>query len=198
MAFTRKPGLVVETVVFNGKRYNRYPESNNPAHRRYFSRTGHRLHKDVWEFHNGPVPEGFHVHHIDGDTTNNSIENLACISRKEHKAEHREELVARNKSPRQLEHLAKIRDLASQWHRSEEGRAWHREHAKTSLAKAVATPKTYPEINFQCVWCGVQAKAKSPRRRFCGTKCQTAESCFRLGKSRTEHPYHASRFRSDS
>jgi hypothetical protein len=38
---------------------------------------------------------------------------------------------------------------------------------------------------------------KIARKKFCGSTCQTAESKFRLGKSRTEHPYHAARVRPD-
>lgn len=40
------------------------------AHRIY------RLHRVVWELHNGPIPEGLMVDHIDGDKTNNRIHNL--------------------------------------------------------------------------------------------------------------------------
>ena len=34
-----------------------------------------RLHTYVWEKHNGPVPEGYDIHHIDHDPSNNDIEN---------------------------------------------------------------------------------------------------------------------------
>ena len=196
MAF-QKRGAVVETVVFNGKRYNRYPESPNAAHRRYFARAGARLHRDVWVFHNGPIPEGMHIHHIDGDTANNDISNLACISRKEHWAIHAEELGARSRSPEQLEHLANIRGKASEWHRSDAGREWHKKHALESLAKTWGKPREYPEIHMRCTWCGAEMVARSKRRRFCTTTCQNAESRFRLGKSSIEHPYHAARLRPD-
>lgn len=196
MGFKAK-GVVVETVVFNGRRYNRYPESDNPPHRRYFSRSGARLHRDVWIHHNGPIPEGMHIHHIDGDTSNNDISNLACVSRAEHWAEHRASHSAANKSEKQLAHLGRIRGKASEWHRSEEGKAWHREHAKASLAKTWGVPRVYEETAFNCVWCGKEALRKSPRRMFCGAGCQTAESKFRLGKTRYEHPYHASCVRPD-
>ena len=33
-------------------------------------------HRLVWEFHNGPIPEGFKIDHEDHDTTNNRIGNL--------------------------------------------------------------------------------------------------------------------------
>lgn len=33
-------------------------------------------HRIVWELHNGPIPQGSVIDHIDGDSYNNSIENL--------------------------------------------------------------------------------------------------------------------------
>ena len=189
--------VAVETIVFNGRKYRRYPESPNPAHRRYFGRAGHRLHRDVWEFHHGPVPEGMHIHHIDGNTANNDISNLACVSLKDHWDEHREELSVRAKHPKQIAHLERIREKASEWHRSEAGRAWHREHAKTALAKAWSAPKVYKQTAFNCIWCGTESLRKIPRKKFCSPTCQNAESKFRLGKARYQHPYHAARLRSD-
>ena len=48
------------------------------------------VHRGCWEAHHGPIPEGFHVHHVDGDTCNNRIENLVCLSLSEHRAIHSE------------------------------------------------------------------------------------------------------------
>ena len=50
-------------------------------------RKGHRYqsqHRIVWEDANGPIPEGYIVHHKNENKTDNRIENLECISRKEH------------------------------------------------------------------------------------------------------------------
>ena len=198
MPFKPKDGVVVEVQVFNGRRYRRYPESPRASHRRYFSRAGARLHRDVWEYHNGPVPDGFHVHHIDGDTTNNAIDNLACIPRSEHWAEHREDRVRAGRSIRQLEHLERIREKAAGWHKSDEGRQWHREHAKTSLAKAWAAPRVYPDIEKACFWCGAIFTAHTNRAKFCSPTCQNAESRFRTGRSPYQHPHHAACVRPDS
>lgn len=40
----------------------------------------------VWEEHHGPVPDGCVITFLDGDRTNVSIDNLACITRAEHSA----------------------------------------------------------------------------------------------------------------
>lgn len=42
----------------------------------------------LWEHHNGKVPKGFHVHHINGNRVDNRIENLALMSADDHIALH--------------------------------------------------------------------------------------------------------------
>ena len=37
-----------------------------------------RLHRYVWELHYGEIPEGYHIHHIDFDKSNNDISNFYC------------------------------------------------------------------------------------------------------------------------
>lgn len=44
-----------------------------------------RLHVVMYECEHGVViPEGYVIHHLDGDKTHNVIENLVCISVEEH------------------------------------------------------------------------------------------------------------------
>ena len=50
----------------------------------------HKYYRRVWEKLNGKeIPLGFHIHHLDNDKTNNAIDNLICISPKEHFDIHR-------------------------------------------------------------------------------------------------------------
>ena len=46
-------------------------------------------HVEVWERHHGqPVPEGYQIHHIDGDKLNNDPANLIAVTPTEHKRIH--------------------------------------------------------------------------------------------------------------
>lgn len=42
------------------------------------------MHRYVWEKHNGPIPEGYEVHHIDHDRSNNDISNLEIYTKSDH------------------------------------------------------------------------------------------------------------------
>jgi len=46
------------------------------------------VHKFIYEKANGPVPEGYDIHHIDFDRHNNDISNLIAIPRQQHKKYH--------------------------------------------------------------------------------------------------------------
>ena len=40
--------------------------------------------RKLYEDKHGPIPSGFHIHHIDGNHSNNHIDNLQCVSAQEH------------------------------------------------------------------------------------------------------------------
>ena len=46
------------------------------------------FHKFIYESVNGPVPEGYTIHHIDFDKNNNDISNLIALPKKQHKKFH--------------------------------------------------------------------------------------------------------------
>ena len=76
----RKRVIPKPYIEFNGERYTLRKCG-------YFGKTrGNRsyLHRDVWEASNGPIPDEFDIHHIDGDRTNNDLANLELISKAEH------------------------------------------------------------------------------------------------------------------
>lgn len=90
-------------------------------------KTRERMHRYVYRFYYGDIPNGFHIHHIDGNKANNDISNLALLSPRAHNRLHVDE-----RSPETLKKLQdncdSIRHLTKAWHGSEEGREWHKKH----------------------------------------------------------------------
>lgn len=163
-----------ETIEFNGRKYHRYPSAKQSNHRRYYcthsawKSNPRTLHRDIWEFHNGTIPAGHHIHHADGDFNNNEISNLVCLSSAAHQVEHRQERSERASTPKHLAHLANIRDLTKKWHKSPEGREWHRQHALNSIRKDL------PEK--PCSICGTMFKPKITRAAMCSDECKRIRS----------------------
>ena len=52
------------------------------------SSIGERLHRYVWQYHNGTIPPKHEIHHIDHNKNNNDISNLQCLHRTEHRRLH--------------------------------------------------------------------------------------------------------------
>ena len=53
----------------------------------YYSLTNKKrnlMHRDVWEFYNGKITQGYDIHHKDCDKANNKIENLELYKKDEH------------------------------------------------------------------------------------------------------------------
>jgi len=81
-----KRGFLMRTIeplpfiIWNGEKYT-------PRKDGYYRRTTRGrsyLHQDVWEFHNGPIPDGHDIHHVDEDKSNNAISNLEILTCEDH------------------------------------------------------------------------------------------------------------------
>ena len=77
-------------VEYGGVLWTRYPDSNRRSHRVYYQRHEKNkeppvfLHRRIYEDNFGPIPSGWHIHHKDGNTENNSPDNLQLLSPSEH------------------------------------------------------------------------------------------------------------------
>lgn len=56
-------------------------------------KSDHRL---IWEFYNGETPKGHVIHHIDHDAQNNNIDNLQCMTIKDHNELHAKDMMGEN------------------------------------------------------------------------------------------------------
>lgn len=158
-----------ESVVFNEITFTRYPDSPYRTSRVYYqpyigskrAKGIQLLHIEIWKQSNGPVPAGCQVHHKDKNPLNNSLDNLECLTHKQHMAKHRGEC-----SEVKRQHVDNIRPLASDWHRSALGRQWHSEHGRQAWANRKGT-------SHVCLQCGgtYESLANRDTDRFCSRVC---------------------------
>lgn len=56
----------------------------------YGNHKEYRMHQWIWIAAHGDIPIGHHIHHIDGDPSNNCISNLIALDADEHNRLHKE------------------------------------------------------------------------------------------------------------
>lgn len=47
-----------------------------------YKRKSHKVHRVIWEMHNGPIPKGMQVDHIDHNRVNNLLSNFRLVDSK--------------------------------------------------------------------------------------------------------------------
>lgn len=195
-------------IFYKGYKYRRYPDSPQRSHRVYYQRSVPwgvtYLHRDIWlDTHPGEeIPGKRHVHHKDEDPFNNDPSNLELLSPAEHGVIHPGDQSWEEENL--LEHLDRIRPMAAEWHRSEEGREWHVQHGKDAWAKRESLGLRPCEI------CGTEFEAWWNNQKHCSRTCTnrardrnekyretvTCPACgvdFQRDKYRTKRPECCSR-----
>ena len=163
--------METKIVYFNGKEYRRSPKSKY-----YFEYTtknedrkkSTQLHRAVWEYYNGKIPKGYQIHHKDHNIDNNNIENLECLSAREHLSKHSKENWKKEeykeKMSKQMQGNSERQNKCREWHKSEEGKEWHSEHAKRSILLQ------NPEKRI-CEYCKKEYIPKIKRQKSCCKTC---------------------------
>ena len=150
-------------AYFNGLKFTRDDKSG------YFLNSTNRLrlHRYVWEYHNGEIPKGLQIHHVDEDKRNNEIDNLQLTTTSDHLRHHASERVKIN--PIWADRFqAKGTESAKDWHKSDEGKEWHKrnyEAVKDKLRK---------EEPVECAECGETFETvKRNGNNFCSNSCKS-------------------------
>ena len=145
--------------VYFGKKFTRRKDGYYirrdwvKSQKRYIALCAHRW---VWENTNGPIPENLDIHHLDGNPSNNSIENLALCTRSDHLKNHWIE-----DNEKRLKQLNSVRPM--EWLKSDEGR-------KAVSEKGKQIWKDRQLHTIICEECGVEKQFKR-WARFCCKTC---------------------------
>ena len=168
----------METIVvdsthqeFNGKRYGLHKGN------RYFKRTKSKngikstvfLHREVWEYHNGKIPQGMMIDHIDRNRSNNSISNLRLVNSKENRANISDE------------HKEKYRQSMIKYNSLKYGKWWQDESKSAERSKKLSESwKNREPIEKKCIVCLKTFFAKHNVAVYCSKECRQ-ENYFRRG-----------------
>lgn len=151
-------------AVFNGMLFCRDDKTGYYLN----SNTSTRLHRAVWEFHNGRIPEGSHVHHRDHDKNNNELDNLVLVTAAEHRHIHAEEMPETTKKKLRQNLLKNAMPKAAEWHGTSEGKEWHKKHYEKMK------DHLYEKRMFVCEECGKTFEAAhNGNNRFCSNACKS-------------------------
>ena len=104
----RNPPSIHPIQLFDGRRFHFKP---NGYYKLPHEQGGDYMHRYVWAKFNGVIKKGYHIHHKDGDKTNNHISNLEIMSASDH---------------------SKLHAKTNKWVGSEENKAQLREASKKS------------------------------------------------------------------
>lgn len=129
------------------------------------------LHRSVWGFFNGEIPKEHIIHHIDGNKSNNEIENLKLMHYKEHNSIH---MSTEERKFISRQTIKKAQEAAREWHGTQEGLEWHKKHGKE-------TWNNKPMFKRTCEICQKEYESKWEHSRMCSNACRS-EFRRRTGK----------------
>ena len=171
----------------------------------------------VWrETHKRSIPPGHHIHHADGDDSNNDPENLVCLSAGEHSRLHREASPPRpaicercgalyavpwpykpqrfcsNACKSADRRASRVDDVPRRCPRCGRLFAVNRYSKQMHCSRECADPGGYERATgtFQCVECSVMFVARDSRAMYCSVRCRKRHDRRRKGLSvGTRKPY---------
>lgn len=153
----------MKQITFNGIKYTKDIKTGYYLN----STTRKRLHRVVWEYYKGKIPKGYEIHHKDKNKDNNSINNLQLVSKKEHIEIHKRLLTEEERQKRRDNLNQNARPKAIEWHKSEKGKEWHKEHYKKSLG-------TLKKEVLKCLNCDKEYETiNHGNNKFCSNKCKS-------------------------
>lgn len=158
-----------DVAVFNGYSFRKDKKTGYYLSSKKINGTRKRLHVYVWEYYNGTIPKGYHIHHINHNKDDNEINNLEALPEETHRKRHIDEMSDEEKQRRRENLFANAQPKAIEWHKSEKGRDWHKEHYEQTK------DKLHMKQEFVCEYCGKTFTAiVTGKNRFCSNNCKSA------------------------
>lgn len=125
----------------------------------HFSAGGLMIHRLIWTYCVGDIPKGYEIHHIDKNKSNNSVDNLQCLSKSDHQKIHANE----EKQPRRGKQMTFVCSVCGKeyvgYRRTKNcfcSRACRNKHARTTLTEMRTCPicgkrfETYKHGTTKC------------------------------------------------
>ena len=171
----KKTGYYLSGVI-NGKRY--------------------RLHRYIYIKYYGDIPKGCDIHHKDHNKDNNEIENLELLESQKHKQRHSKEITEKMRDYYRNNMNTNVRPKAIEWHKSKEGKEWHKKQYEISLGNYENRITT-----FICKNCGKEfISLPNGLNTFCSNNCKSAyrrksgidninKICVKCGKEYIDNKY---------
>ena len=169
-------GLKVEQIDETHQKFNGIVYGRNLQRNDHFFKLVH-LHRAVWTYYFGEIPDGYVIHHIDGDKSNNDISNLAIMTRIDHMKLHKSSIQKPQKHTKKTKFKCIV--CGKEYESVNNGRNLY--CSKECLEQYKKT-QLYAEIRI-CRFCGKEFLAyKYGDQKFCSHKCSTdytsQQNCF--------------------
>ncbi len=137
-----------------------------------------RLHHNVWKTAHGPIPTGHHIHHRDGDRSNNQLENLELMDEFRHHSLHMSSSERKMASAANL--VKHAVPAAAKWRHDNPEKASEMARRCAAATQEVAN-RTWDD--FTCAYCSSTFRARRTYQKnrgkgggpFCSRKCAAAD-----------------------
>jgi len=153
--------IIYDDIIFNKDKNTGYYLGSKKVNGKRL-----RLHRYIWCKHFGEIPQNMHIHHKDENKDNNDISNLELLSNSEHTKFHKSQEENIKKS---LISLKIAQEKAVIWHKSEEGKVFHKELSKMAWDKRETR-------KYNCTQCGDEFETRhiysKTSNHFCHNNCK--------------------------
>lgn len=121
------------------------------------------IHRAIWLYYNGEIPEGYVIHHVDENPANNDISNLQCLTSGEHNRIHNQ----KGRGTRLKRTIFTCQHCGKQFEAFSAGvNRYCSPRCRNAHGKQQAR-----DITKTCLWCGKEFKANYPEAKFCSYSC---------------------------